>query len=119
MGPSGAGKSTVRRKFGSVSSAPKHSLLPYLLQFINNVLEHLNADERAVVDDGFTACTSRVEHYAVPLKDSGRRLVLVDTPGFDNDQLDSAEVVRRIATWLEESCVPSYASVLMLSEIHV
>lgn len=30
----------------------------------------------------------------------GRRLVLVDTPGFDDTYVDDSEILRKIAVWL-------------------
>jgi predicted GTPase len=34
---------------------------------------------------------------------SGRRLVLVDTPGFDDTVMGDEEILRRISLWLEAS----------------
>ncbi|RXW14637.1 hypothetical protein EST38_g11219 [Candolleomyces aberdarensis] len=47
-------------------------------------------------------------HYVVPIKEelaeryklSGRNLVVVDTPGFNDTNLSDAEILRRIALWL-------------------
>lgn len=34
------------------------------------------------------------------------RIVVVDTPGFDDTTASDFEILKRIARWLEESCVP-------------
>ncbi|KAJ2920881.1 hypothetical protein H1R20_g16213, partial [Candolleomyces eurysporus] len=55
-----------------------------------------------------TSCTQQLQHYVVPIKEelaeryklSGRNLVLVDTPGFDDTNISDAEILRRIALWL-------------------
>ena len=49
--------------------------------------------------------TVDVKHYIVehPLYSKERRLLLVDTPGFDNTFKEDAEILRRIAIWLGRS----------------
>lgn len=37
----------------------------------------------------------------------GRRVVIVDTPGFDDTYIDDSEILRRIAVWLATSYVHS------------
>lgn len=39
----------------------------------------------------------------MPFQPEDRRLILVDTPGFDDTYIDDAEVLRRIAVWLAVS----------------
>jgi hypothetical protein len=67
------------------------------------------------------SCTGSVAHYAVDLPPEisqgklgdGRRLILVDTPGFGHSTLGNEEVLRRIAVWLASSSVfPLFNSVL-------
>ena len=58
-----------------------------------------------------TSCTQKLQHYIIeipedsPHKDAlpNRRLVLVDTPGFDDTNVSDAEILRRIAVWLASS----------------
>jgi hypothetical protein len=56
------------------------------------------------------SCTSKIEHlvidpipYHPKLKD--RRIVIVDTPGFDDTFEDDGEILRRISVWLASSLV--------------
>ncbi|KAH7925407.1 hypothetical protein BV22DRAFT_1129069 [Leucogyrophana mollusca] len=68
--------------------------------FINAV-----AGKNAVtVCHSLTAQTATIEHVIVPHPDDAdRRVVLVDTPGFDDTYLDDSEILRRIAGWLADS----------------
>ncbi|KAF8064986.1 P-loop containing nucleoside triphosphate hydrolase protein [Lyophyllum atratum] len=83
MGPSGAGKST----------------------FINAVL----GADRMPVGHKLTSCTSQLEYAVIESVESpypalkGCRVIIVDTPGFDDTYEGDAEILQRIATWLEES----------------
>jgi hypothetical protein len=88
--------------------------LPVLLthvQFINNVLvKEPGSVDAAPVSDGINSCTETLAHYTMEIKQDsiwakkyhvgGRRIVLVDTPGFDGTRLSDTEVLRRIAVWL-------------------
>lgn len=77
---------------------------------------------QAPVDDSYTPCTDTVAHYVVDLPPTlfqrndleNRRLVLVDTPGFDHMSFNDAEILRRIAVWLAASFVPSFLSLIYL-----
>lgn len=82
MGPTGVGKST----------------------FINSLL----GQEKMVVGHDLKSCTARIEHAVVSNIPShpnlhGRRVVIVDVPGFDDTIEDDAEILRRIAIWLASS----------------
>lgn len=55
-----------------------------------------------------TSCTSKIEYAIIdPIPDypalRGRRLVIVDTPGFDDTYEDDVEILRRISGWLAAS----------------
>ncbi|KAH6917874.1 P-loop containing nucleoside triphosphate hydrolase protein [Coprinopsis sp. MPI-PUGE-AT-0042] len=87
MGPTGAGKST----------------------FLRNVLKSLGSREALPdVSDGFESCTRQLAAYFAPVPSqfanaTGQRLVLVDTPGFDDTSVSDSEILRRIGVWLASS----------------
>jgi len=79
MGPTGVGKST----------------------FINSLL----GVNRMKVGLDLESCTSNLESVVVHdipnhPKLKGRRLIIVDTPGFDDTWKDDVEILRRIVVWL-------------------
>ncbi|KAH7908667.1 P-loop containing nucleoside triphosphate hydrolase protein [Hygrophoropsis aurantiaca] len=58
----------------------------------------------AVVGHDLQSCTTRLCHVAVPCpSDRSRRIIFVDTPGFDDTYIDDLEILRRIAVWLAYS----------------
>ena len=48
------------------------------------------------------SCTAEIEPVIMDPhpNDPSRRLIFVDTPGFDDTYIDDAEILRRIAAWL-------------------
>jgi hypothetical protein len=61
-----------------------------------------------VVGHALKSCTSRLQHTFVPYPgglphSKNRRIVIVDTPGFDDTYTDDKEILRRIAVWLASS----------------
>ncbi|KAF9484397.1 hypothetical protein BDN70DRAFT_917762 [Pholiota conissans] len=88
MGPTGVGKST----------------------FINNVI----GEDKAVVGHGLKSQTAQLQPIVIPFGQQGvfsqpygegqeGRLILVDTPGFDDTYVDDAEILERISLWLKKS----------------
>ena len=73
------------------------------LQFINSYL----GEEKAKVGHGLQSCTAAVQPFIkdLPPDECGKpkRLVLVDTPGFDDTNEADSEILRRIAVWLASS----------------
>jgi hypothetical protein len=60
------------------------------------------------VGHSLTSCTPVLQHVFisnVPDRPSlkGHRVVMVDTPGFDDTYTEDAEILRRIAVWLASS----------------
>ena len=57
------------------------------------------------VGHDMTSCTSKLQYEIVdnppPLK--GHRVIIVDTPGFDDTYVNDEEILRRIAVWLASS----------------
>ena len=49
--------------------------------------------------------TSTLQYEIVddPPPRKGHRVIIVDTPGFDNTYVEDAEILRRIAVWLASS----------------
>lgn len=84
MGPTGVGKSS----------------------FINSYL----GQEKAQVGHDLNSCTATLQPFIIslPPDESGnpRRLVLVDTPGFDDTNEADSEILRRISVWLASSYGP-------------
>ncbi|TFK28454.1 hypothetical protein FA15DRAFT_665424 [Coprinopsis marcescibilis] len=98
MGPTGVGKSS----------------------FINAYL----GTAVAQVGHELESCTRHIDWYStiLPPKScyAGRRLILVDTPGFDDTYADDAEILRRIGVWLAASYAngTSLAGVIYLHDIN-
>ncbi|KAG2336080.1 hypothetical protein BDR05DRAFT_920530 [Suillus weaverae] len=94
MGPTGVGKSTfINIAFGKVATTVGHDL---------------------------KSCTAQIQHAFCPCPgDPSRRVVLVDTPGFDDTFIDDSEILRRIAVWLASSYDDNMklAGVLYLQDI--
>jgi hypothetical protein len=56
------------------------------------------------VGHDLTSCTSTLQYAIVdPSPRKGHRVIIVDTPGFDNTYEDDEEILRRIAVWLASS----------------
>ncbi|KAG6820499.1 hypothetical protein H0H93_016306 [Arthromyces matolae] len=78
MGPSGSGKST----------------------FINILI----GQEVASVGHELQSHTAHIQHFTLTHPDyPNRRIVIIDTPGFDDTSVDDREILRRIAVWLARS----------------
>ena len=62
-----------------------------------------------LVGHDLKSCTAQSEPVFWPIAEpahlQGRRLVLVDTPGFDDTYTSDSEILRRIAVTLASSCV--------------
>ncbi|KAG6851166.1 hypothetical protein H0H93_015176 [Arthromyces matolae] len=64
----------------------------------------VSANNVASVGHDLRSHTARIEHFVIPhTKDTSRRIVFVDTPGFDDTYIDDSEILRRIAVWLAKS----------------
>ncbi|KAH7925391.1 hypothetical protein BV22DRAFT_1034065 [Leucogyrophana mollusca] len=68
--------------------------------FINTVV----GKPVTTVGHDLQSCTKHLQHVIIPCPgDPSRRIVLVDTPGFDDTYVDDFEILRRIAVWLAYS----------------
>ena len=105
MGATGTGKSTVctflldcalctNRAHPITTPGP-----PWFEQFIN-----LASGSEFVVSDSQQSCTAKVE--ATEAFDVGQhRVILIDTPGFNDTNLTDKQVLQLIVTYLEASYV--------------
>lgn len=93
MGATGAGKSTLINEYLGIQSAK--------------------------VGHGINSCTADVFHYFATIPGSKRRLVLVDTPGFNDTTTGESEILRRISVWLATAYSDNMkiAGVIYLSDI--
>ena len=57
------------------------------------------------VGHDISSCTSTVQYEIVdnPPPCKGHRVIIVDTPSFDDTYEDDVEILRRIAVWLASS----------------
>ncbi|KAG6820495.1 hypothetical protein H0H93_016302 [Arthromyces matolae] len=111
MGPTGAGKSTVIALF---SSCLRLGLMFY--QFINTIVGR----DVTTVGHDLKSQTATLQHVIMRHpKDPTRRLIIVDTPGFDDTYVSDSEILRRIAVWLARSYSANMklAGVVYLHEI--
>ena len=106
MGPTGVGKSTVCIYFCKRSH---DNFDLQIFQFINSLLD--KDQPQMVVGHTLKSCTSTIDavevkfppgktHLQADAQNKRRRLITVDTPGFDNASVDDSEILRRIAVWL-------------------
>jgi hypothetical protein len=75
-------------------------------------LVNLLAGRKAVtVGNYLESCTVELQPVIIEAKDwtnptvdcTPRRLILVDTPGFDDTYVEDSEILRRISVWLAAS----------------
>ncbi|KAG2074693.1 P-loop containing nucleoside triphosphate hydrolase protein, partial [Suillus decipiens] len=84
--------------------------------FINNAF----GGPVTTVDHDLKSCTTHIQHVICACPgDPSPRVVLVDTPGFDDTFVDDSEILRRIAVWLAISCSDNMklAGILYLHDI--
>ncbi|SRR6266511_5937284 len=97
MGPTGSGKSNV-----NTFSFARRILTWIYLQFIDVVTKPSLDKLRAGSSLG--SCTQKIQ--AVRFRNHefyGSKLVLVDTPGFDDDKRSDMEILELIGEWLKKT----------------
>ena len=78
------------------------SVLIFWYQMINQ----LAGKKVMVVGHGLDSCTSEIKHAIVQHPtEQNRRIILVDTPGFDDTYVNDVEILKSIANWLAQSYV--------------
>ncbi|KAJ2932721.1 hypothetical protein H1R20_g4375, partial [Candolleomyces eurysporus] len=77
--------------------------------FINALLDYFGIVKHFEVGSALASCTSDLESVVIEGQTNnwkrirGHRIVIVDTPGFDDTYAGDFEILQRIARWLEES----------------
>lgn len=98
-GPSGSGKSSVR------ILAYKYSPFKTLTgneQFINQVF----GCKVAEVHDELESCTQTVRAFGcMHPHQTGQKVIIVDTPGFDDSNRTDFEILEELAQWLENTYI--------------
>ena len=98
MGATGSGKSTVRFLLSSFGEElPRNSLAHGFPQFINLV-----SGSNLGVSGGLRSCTTTVQ-FGVAFNLDGRRVRLIDTPGFDDTTQSDTDILAKIAAFLANS----------------
>ena len=118
MGPVGAGKSTV-----SASCSNNLFSKNLRLQYINIIAG--KDSEVATIGHDLKSCTTQLLPIVIDSKSRNdllkdRRLVLVDTPGYGYTDVDDADVLRGIGSWLEtmdDSRETKLAGIVYLQDI--
>ena len=89
MGATGSGKTSVRTRCSWTARELIHGF-----QFIN-----IASGSQLRVGVNLTSCTAEVE-LANEFVLDGRRVILIDTPGFDDTNISDAEILEKIAAFL-------------------
>ena len=70
------------------------------------MINRLAGEEVVVVGHGLESCTTEIKPVIIQhLAEENRRIILVDTPGFDDTYIDNAGILKHIAIWLAQSYV--------------
>ena len=77
-----------------------------MLPFFVKVIDLLTGQPGKRAGDALQSCTRNVTAFRVLNHEKyGRRIVLVDTPGFDDVERSDMEVLEMISTWLLKTFV--------------
>ena len=70
------------------------------------MLNKLAGKEVVMVGLGLESCSTEIKPVIIqhPTEEN-RRIILVDTPGFDDTNVDDVEILKSIADWLAQSYV--------------
>ena len=69
------------------------------------MINKLASKEVVVVGHGLESCTTEIKPVIIqhPTEED-RSIILVDTPGFDDTNVDDVDILKSIADWLAQSC---------------
>lgn len=84
------------------------------------MINQLAGKEAVKVGHDLDSCTSAIQQVIVqhPTK-KDRRIVLVDTPGFDDTYVNDVEILKSIAEWLADAYVQNLGYIQILTELSV
>jgi hypothetical protein len=69
-------------------------------QFINRAV----GSDVTLVSDGIFSCTKDITTIpVVDPRDEKRRIIFVDTPGFDHTSISDAEILKSLRDWLKKT----------------
>ena len=101
MGVTGSGKTSVRNECPRIYDFDPHELLhPSFRQFANLA----SGSDDLKVGTNLHSCTSEIQ-LSKPFTLDGRRVVLIDTPGFNDTTKGDFEILSMITAFLERTCV--------------
>lgn len=95
VGPTGAGKSYVRGYLSGRESVGTYTGIQYI--------DLLAGQSGRRTGHSLSATTTRIEAIRVKHPTYGDRIVLVDTPGFNDTARTSMQVLQMISTWLQKT----------------
>ena len=78
----------------------------FLLMFGYQMINQLAGEDVVVVGHSLNSCTTENKPVIIqhPTEEN-RRIILVDTPGFDDTYINDVEILKSIADWLARSYV--------------
>ena len=70
------------------------------------MINQLAGEDVVAVGHSLNSCTTEIKPVIIqhPTEEN-RRIIIVDTPGFDDTYFDDVEILKRIADWLAQSYV--------------
>ena len=95
MGRTGVGKAQL-----VIISIGSRSFLLIALKLINKILGP--GHQQAMVGYSLDSCTKEVQAFEC-FNSEGRRIILIDSPGFDGTNVSDLGVLQSIADWLKQS----------------
>ncbi|PVG00598.1 hypothetical protein CPB86DRAFT_700960, partial [Serendipita vermifera] len=66
----------------------------------NQYVTRILGRDLGIVGNDLQSCTEHIQEF--PTEYKGRKIILVDTPGFDNTDLPDIEILKRIGGWLKK-----------------
>ena len=68
------------------------------------MINRIAGEDVVVVRHDLPSCAASIQHVIIPHPtDEGRRIILVDTPGFNDTFTPDMEILKQISLWLARS----------------